>query len=70
MSSSLDAPTAWRALLEPFVGLDNIQHHEGGLRIETARVVRQLFGLGIRAEFDFPANSQDIDLILRFHSAP
>jgi YesN/AraC family two-component response regulator len=64
--SALASQTAWTALLEPFVGAEDFQHHDGGLRVETARIVRQLAALGIRAAFDFTSPQKDVVLLLHF----
>lgn len=62
----LEAQTAWTALLEPFVGHQNWEHHQGGLRVDTARIIRQLAAQGIRADFDFSSPEHSVNLILHF----
>lgn len=65
-SQKVEAALAWPALLEPFVGLDDFTRHSGGLRMETARVVRQLASLGARSEFQVSGNGETIELIVAF----
>jgi FixJ family two-component response regulator len=47
-SENLYAPVAWRALLEPFVGVDSLLTHSKGLRLEASRWMRNLGFQGIR----------------------
>jgi CheY-like chemotaxis protein len=51
--SKIPAETAWPALLEPFVGVDDFLNHSEGLRLETARLTRTFAALGGKIEFVF-----------------
>lgn len=72
--AALHPNLAWAALLEPFVGLEDFQHHSTGLRIETSRWVRFLNSQGFRPEFQIlsPTNSpssrkqHSVELIISF----
>ena len=58
--------TAWPALLEPFVGLENFHHHGTGLRLDFSRKIRNLNRLGIKTEFKIQDDGRLIELLLSF----
>lgn len=62
--ASLHPNLAWTALLEPFVGVEDFQHHSTGLRVETARWVRFFHNQGIRPEFQISGSADKIELII------
>ncbi len=66
--ASLHADLAWTALLEPFVGVEAIEHHSTGLRIETARWVRFLNSQGFRAEFQVAEDASSVELLISFRA--
>ncbi len=59
----LVAPVAWAALLEPFVGHEDLMHHSTGLRVETAHHVRLLSSLASRPDFSVSPDASRIDLV-------
>jgi two-component system, sensor histidine kinase and response regulator len=64
--AALHADLAWTALLEPFVGIEAIEHHSTGLRVETARWVRFLNSQGFRPEFQISGNGSVVELLISF----
>jgi FixJ family two-component response regulator len=65
-AQKVEAALAWPALLEPFVGVDDFTRHSTGLRMETARVVRQLASLGARSEFQVSGKAEFVELLVAF----
>jgi len=64
--AAIEARLAWNLLLEPFVGLEDFQHHSTGLRTDTARRIRQLAALGARAEFEVDREATSVRLLIAF----
>ncbi len=69
VQNTVSPEVAWRALLEPFVGVDDFLHHSTGLRIDTAKHVRQLAAFGARAEFVFKNRASRIELLIAFNAS-
>ena len=65
-SQNMDIGLAWRTLLEPFVGVDDFRHHSTGLRVQTARLFRQLSAMGGRADFLVSGNGTRVELLVVF----
>ncbi len=63
---SLHPELAWTAMLEPFVGVEDFQHHSTGLRVETARWVRFLNSQGCRPEFQISGTANKVNLTFSF----
>lgn len=63
---SLHPELAWTAMLEPFVGIEDFQHHSTGLRVETARWVRFLNSQGCRPEFQISGTANHVELTISF----
>lgn len=60
---NLEAPLAWRAVLEPFVGVDDFERHSQGLRVDVARVLRQLSAMGVRYDVQVSPTMDQVEFI-------
>jgi hypothetical protein len=67
-AKAVEAPVAWTALFEPFVGSENFAYHSKGLRIETSRIVRHVAALGGRSGFQFSGRGEKVELLVVFKS--
>ncbi len=67
--SNLDPALGWAALLEPFVGHEDLMHHSTGLRVETARHVRILSNLASRPDFSVSHDGNKVELVFSFRKA-
>ncbi len=63
---ALHPELAWTAMLEPFVGIEDFQHHSTGLRVETAGWVRFLNSQGCRPEFQISGTASHVELVISF----
>jgi len=66
--STVDAALGWAALLEPFVGHEDLMHHSTGLRVETAHHVRALSILASRPDFSVSHDATKVDLVFSFRT--
>lgn len=64
--SQSEAKLAWPLLLEPFVGSTPLEHHHSGLRTDSAKVIRQLSGLGAKVAFHIDSKTKHIELLVSF----